>query len=110
MVVTLDQESIEAVALRVVELIGVPGEHRLVDAAEIAKRFSVSRDYIYEHADKLGAIPLGNGTKARLRFDPEVVAERLGARPHPVTAAPRRTSPRKPTASTTELLPVKGRS
>lgn len=52
---------------------------RLIDAAEIARRFSVSRDYVYEHADDLGAVRLGSGPKARLRFSSTKVAEALGS-------------------------------
>lgn len=42
----------------------------LVDAATLAAEWNVSRDWVYEHADELGALRLGNGPKARLRFDP----------------------------------------
>jgi len=77
-VVQLDPASIEAVARRVADLmrdqeIGSD----LVDATEVARRFGVSRDYVYEHADKLGATRLGNGSRARLRFDLVTVRERL---------------------------------
>jgi hypothetical protein len=42
----------------------------LVDAATIATELGVSRDYVYEHAAELGALRLGGGKRARLRFDP----------------------------------------
>ena len=42
----------------------------LVDAAQLAAELGVSRDWVYEHAGELGALRLGNGPKARLRFDP----------------------------------------
>jgi hypothetical protein len=42
----------------------------LVDAATLAVELGVSRDFVYEHAVELGALKLGSGPKARLRFDP----------------------------------------
>lgn len=77
-VVQLDTASVEAIARRVADLIrNQEIGSDLVDANEVARRFSVSRDYVYEHADKLGAVRLGNGSRARLRFDPVTVRERL---------------------------------
>ena len=70
---TLDDDDIEAVATRVVELLR--GEHRaraaadLVDAATLARVLNVERDWVYAHARELGAVRLGDGPKARLRFD-----------------------------------------
>ena len=55
------------------------GSEDWIDAAEVARRFSLSRDYVYEHADDLGAVRLGSGPKARLRFSPAKVGR--GARP-----------------------------
>lgn len=49
----------------------------LVTAAELADLLAVSRDYVYEHADELGALRLGSGPKARLRFDPAAVREAM---------------------------------
>jgi hypothetical protein len=50
----------------------------LVDAAALAVELGVSRDWVYEHADELGALRLGNGPKARLRFDPIAARAALG--------------------------------
>jgi len=47
------------------------GRAPLVDAATLAATLGVSRDFVYEHADELGALRLGNGPRARLRFDVE---------------------------------------
>lgn len=77
--VTLDATTIEAIARRVVELLReepVPADEA-IDAAEVARRFGVSRDYVYQHADDLGAVRLGSGPRARLRFDLATVADRL---------------------------------
>jgi hypothetical protein len=79
--VNLGPESVEAVAQRVAELLGDTGLHgELIDAAEVARRFGVTRDYVYAHAGRLGAIPLSSRPRARLRFDPKRVAEAMGVR------------------------------
>ena len=53
----------------------------LMDAAQLAALLSVSRDFIYEHAAELGALRLGGGPKARLRFDPNAALARYGSEP-----------------------------
>jgi hypothetical protein len=103
--VELTPASVEAVAQRVAELLATHEPARLVDAAEVARRFSLSREYVYEHATELGAVRLGDGPKARLRFDLERVADALTPRPFAPSKAPTRRRP-SPTASTTQLLPV----
>ena len=49
----------------------------LVDASTLAIDLSVSRAFVYEHAQELGALRLGSGPKARLRFDPAVARAAL---------------------------------
>jgi hypothetical protein len=49
----------------------------LIDASELARLLGTARSFIYEHATELGAIRLGSGPRARLRFDPERALERL---------------------------------
>lgn len=74
-----DESLVEAIARRVVELLKADdelGPGRYVDAAALAHELSVDRDWIYAHAEELGAIRLG-GPHGRLRFDIEVVRERL---------------------------------
>jgi hypothetical protein len=56
-----------------------PADVQLADASEIARLFSLSRDYVYAHRNELGAVQLGSGSRPRLRFDPAIVRERLGA-------------------------------
>ena len=105
---TLAPEAVEAIACRVAELIGGTTSTRLVDAAEIARRFNVSRDYIYSHAEELGAVRLGTGPKARLRFDPARVVEVISPQPfRPSTD--RSTTPRRTTRPSAELLPIGGK-
>jgi hypothetical protein len=75
-----DAGAVEAIARRVVELLrgedlGAPSP-RFVDAATLAKELSVERDWVYAHAEDLGAVRLG-GPRGRLRFDREVARARL---------------------------------
>jgi hypothetical protein len=49
----------------------------MVDAAALAERLGVSRDFVYEHKLELGGVALGTGPRPRLRFDPDAAIERL---------------------------------
>jgi hypothetical protein len=82
----LAPESIEALASRLAELVGsnLPAsvtepEKKMLSAAEVSQRWGVSRRWVYDHAEGLGAVALGGGPRPRLRFDPDEVAERLGS-------------------------------
>jgi hypothetical protein len=110
--VNLSPAAVEAIAQRVVELLAGDSPRSsegLVTAAEVARRFGVSRDYVYDHAANLGAVRMGDGPKARLRFDPQLVAERLGAEKAPA-GKPRPRPRRRPSAAPVDLLPIRGRS
>lgn len=77
-----EQLLVEAIAERVAEILRAdapePHNHsQLVSADALARRLGVSRSHIYEHADALGAIRLGEGKRARLRFDPETARAAL---------------------------------
>jgi|SRR5918996_523275 hypothetical protein len=74
---------VEAIAQRVAELLRAELDlaARLLTPSEVADRFAVSRTWVYEHADELGAIRLGQGPKARLRFDIERVQRALSRAP-----------------------------
>jgi hypothetical protein len=76
--IELEAEAIEAIAARVVELLSGERNWELLDAAALAVRLKVERDWVYEHAAELGVIRLGESGRARLRFDPSVVRARLG--------------------------------
>jgi hypothetical protein len=52
----------------------------LVDARGLAAELGVSVDYVYRHQAELGAMPLGNGPKARLKFDLDRARQALDAR------------------------------
>jgi N-formylglutamate amidohydrolase len=66
-----DVEAIaEATATRLAEIVSsTPGTFALVDARQLARDLGVSLDYVYAHATELGAMRLGSGPKARIRFD-----------------------------------------
>lgn len=103
---TLDLEDVEAIAQRVAELLRPRVAIGLVGVHAVVARFGVSRSYVYEHAEELGAIRLGEGPKARLRFDLEQVAQALRGAGGSVEArpsAPPRKRPGRP--SSTSLPP-----
>jgi hypothetical protein len=105
----------------VVELLeptlGARGRRRgeeLVNAAKLVELLGVSRDYVYDHADELGAIRLSGRDRARLRFHPDTAKAALAAasqRPHQSSDSPPR-EPRRPrrpdSRSPMPLLPVRG--
>jgi hypothetical protein len=124
----LSAECIDAIARRVVELMReqapAAAAPELVDAAEVARLLGVERSWVYDHAEDLGAIRLGDGDKPRLRFDPARISEMRAvqssrrapaaksAKPEREAAvASTRTRPgaRKGARSTPELLPIRGR-
>ena len=82
---------VDAIARRVVELLEGNGS-RSTDAtvtadasgtcltvSQVAARYRVSRSWVYAHQRELGAMRLGDGPRARLRFDARVVAEAIAA-------------------------------
>jgi hypothetical protein len=86
--VSLDEQDIERIAVRVVELLrgeNAPSHQRgqrLVDAAQLAVILGVERDWVYAHARQLGAVRLG-GPRGRLRFDVNAIQRQLAQPPHP---------------------------
>jgi hypothetical protein len=86
--VTLDAEDVEAIARRVADLIRFqPESAELVDARELAGLLGVRRGWVYAHARELGGVRLGDGPKARLRFEITQAREALSPR-IPVEGAP----------------------
>lgn len=82
--IRLAPESIEAIALRIAQLLaaappaaGAARARRMLSTAEVAELFGVSRRWVYENAEALGTRRLGSGARPRLRFDPDEVAERI---------------------------------
>jgi hypothetical protein len=70
----------DAVVARIIDLIRMEGliaraggEQRWLDAQGVAEQLGVSREWVYEHADELGARRIGNGPRPRLRFPEQAV-------------------------------------
>ena len=110
----VDEELVEAIAFRVVQLLDLDRGPRedpdLIDAAELARRFGMDRSWVYAHAAELGAVRLGEGPNARLRFDPARAREALnpvGREPVRAEARPRHLRRRRRRRQVA-LLPVKG--
>ena len=104
---------VEAIAQRVAELLRTElgPAPRLLTPSEVAEQFAVSRTWVYEHADELGAIRLGPGPKARLRFDARAVSKGLERNPADVTRPPGSERPSGTTPSGgRSLLPIYGAS
>ena len=108
----LSAQCIEAIATRVIELLDEHAQHALhpeslVNVGELARRTGLSRTWIYEHSRELGAIRLGGGPRARLRFNPDTVKRLLEREaPQPKAAPPtRRRRPIRP-MTTIGLLPI----
>jgi hypothetical protein len=95
-----------AVATRVIEILNEQGfgpqparQAEWLDALEVARRLGVSREWVYEHAEELGAARLGSGRRPRLRFP-----ERSLGRP-PAESAPV-SQPAPGPARTAGLIPI----
>jgi hypothetical protein len=95
-----------AVAARIVEVLNEQGfssqparQTEWLDALEVARRLGVSREWVYEHAEELGATRLGSGRRPRLRFP-----ERSLGRP-PAESAPV-PQPAPVPARTAGLIPI----
>jgi hypothetical protein len=79
-IVAFDIEEIQPVAERIAELVAsTPPTVGLVDAQDLAQELGVARDWVYANAERLGAVRLGSGPRARLRFDIEQAREALAA-------------------------------
>lgn len=79
-VTEFDSSWVEAVALRVIQLMrdgATQDGGRLIDAAALATELGVDRSWVYQHRDELGAVRLGAGARPRLRFDIDAVRQRL---------------------------------
>jgi hypothetical protein len=113
LIAEIDGELVEAIARRVIDLLKpelAAGERdRLATAGEIAREFRVERDWVYAHADALGALRLGDGQKPRLRFDRSRARQALATLGAPVKPGPpgRRGGPRRKIRDET-LLPIYG--
>jgi hypothetical protein len=79
------------VAAMLNEATAAPPTPQTVDAATLANHLGVTRGFIYEHADHLGGVRLGNGPRPRLRFDLTRALEAWNARSTSERSQPTRT-------------------
>jgi hypothetical protein len=111
---TLENQDIEAIAHRVVELLEAP-PRKLLTVAEVARLLAVEPDFVYAHQAELGVVRLpGKGRRPALRFDRDTLLERLD-RTHATLAQPptrraRRAQRARDATSLIELLPYEPRS
>jgi hypothetical protein len=74
---------VDAVAVRVVELLDERAfrprdtHDQLVDAQALADALGVARSFVYRHGGMLGAVRLGDGPRAPVRFDIETAREAI---------------------------------
>jgi hypothetical protein len=71
-----DVDQIQALAEHLAELASARPSIGLVDARDLADELGVARDWVYANAERLGGVRLGDGPRARLRFDAERGPER----------------------------------
>jgi hypothetical protein len=114
--VAFDVEEIEAVGEHIAELVAsARPKVGLIDARELAEELGVARDWVYANAERLGGVRLGNGPRARLRFDVELARQALaaggnGAGPPSNGAPPRRRGRPRREAVRAGVPLIKGRS
>jgi hypothetical protein len=77
--VQLNAPTIDAIARRVVE--------PLPTGPRAAERFGLSRAWVYENANRLGALRIGEGKRPRVGFEPAEVARRSSSAGHQPTQA-----------------------
>ena len=91
--VDLTPQAIEQIATRVATLVHRQQQQQeqgqteqelgMVTVSQLAKYLKLNPAWVYEHANELGAIRIGKGPKARIRFDLQTakaaLAQHLGA-------------------------------
>jgi len=80
---------------------------RVLDAAGVARLLGRERQWVYDHADELGAFRYGDGPRARLGFDAREVERWLRQRRRPDGQSPA-SRRRRATASPVPLIPYEG--
>lgn len=121
---TLTDADLDAIARRVAEVMEARRPSpapQLLTASEVARLYGVTPAWVRERASELGALRLGDGPRAPLRFDPKAVTEcwtaggtggRSDKSPDGIEspARPRRSGRRSPSAGTPrlDLVPVIG--
>ncbi len=73
--------SVERLRVELLAAINQAARPTLVDAAVVASELGVSRRWVYENADELGAVRLGDGVRGRLRFNLDDALGRFACSP-----------------------------
>jgi hypothetical protein len=104
----LDLTLVDFIAQRVLELLGDRNgdEIQLLTVAQVARRFQVHPSWVYANARRLGALRLGTGPKAPLRFDPRRVALAVED-PPPSGGRPVEDTPSRDSASARGTAPAR---
>lgn len=107
----LDDEDIEAIADRVAAKLRRPAGVDLIDADEVARMMGVKRGWVYANKRRLGAVPIGDGDKPRLRFRVETVRAVMaeGGEPRPNEPAPKRRGRPRKSALPRGVKPIRAR-
>ena len=74
-----------------------------LDAQEVARQLGVSREWVYEHANELGAMRIGGGPRPRLRFR----ADGLDRSAREPDCRPERRKPSRSSRRTDGLIPIR---
>lgn len=93
---------------------GAGGRVRLLTVDAVADFLDVDQDWVYERTDALGALRLGPGKGAPIRFEPRTLAVGLVALRAADVQPSRRAVPagrrgKAPAAKPEGLLPIRGR-
>ncbi|WP_249021055.1 hypothetical protein [Conexibacter sp. S30A1] len=105
----LSSEQLERLADLIADRLAARAAGELIDASELARRLGRSRDFVYAHGERLGAVRLGDGDRPRLAFRWPQVLDKLDGterQRQPAPVAPRRRR-REQLPQTAPLLPIK---
>jgi hypothetical protein len=94
--------TVEGGGVMVIDHDDPPATGGMWTAQQVADHYGVSREFAYEHANELGVFRLGSSARPRLRFDPDVVRERLAAETTDEPVVEAEPAPRP------GLIPIKG--
>lgn len=83
----------------------------MLSAKQLALALNVGTDYVYAHADELGATRIGHGAKPRLRFDLTTAREAFAQRDQSqTTTRPRPRARRTTTGNAGDILQIRRHS
>ena len=115
--IALTDEQLHLLASLIAEQLADRAAGELIDAAELARRLGWTRERVYDNADRLGAIELGDGARPRLAFRWPQALDGLTARSRsvrsqtsqsPAAAGAGTKRPRQRLGTSTDLLPIGG--